>query len=76
MNSLIVNYTQHAELPVAVVTGGTSGIGLAIVHELAADHLVYAIGRNDKKIKDLENKTNIIPIKLDLLDKKRKRKFF
>ena len=76
MNSLIVNYTQHAELPVAVVTGGTSGIGLAIVHELAADHLVYAIGRDDKKIKDLENKTNIIPIKLDLIDKKEREKFF
>lgn len=76
MTSLIKNDTEHAQLPVAVVTGGTSGIGLAIVHELAADHLVYAIGRDEKKIKDLENKENIIPIKLNLLDKKEREDFF
>lgn len=35
-----------SSLPVAVVTGGTSGIGLAIVHNLARDHQVYALGRN------------------------------
>lgn len=74
--SLIKNDTERAQLPVAVVTGGTSGIGLAIVHELAADHLVYAIGRDEKKIKDLENKENIIPIKLNLLDKKEREDFF
>lgn len=76
MTSLIKNDTERAQLPVAVVTGGTSGIGLAIVHELAADHLVYAIGRDEKKIKDLENKENIIPIKLNLLDKKEREDFF
>lgn len=37
----------HISTPrsIAVVTGGTSGIGLAIVKQLAASHLVYALGR-------------------------------
>ena len=30
-------------LPVAVIT---SGIGLAIIHDLARDHRVYALGRS------------------------------
>jgi len=37
-------------LPVAIVTGGNSGIGLETVMLLAADHQVYAIGRNQQTL--------------------------
>jgi len=54
--------------PVAVVTGGTSGIGLAIVQDLARDHQVYALGRNKDSLTALRQRENIEAVELDLLD--------
>jgi len=54
--------------PVAVVTGGTSGIGLAIVQDLARDHQVYALGRNKDSLPALRQRENIEAVELDLLD--------
>jgi NADP-dependent 3-hydroxy acid dehydrogenase YdfG len=55
-------------LPVAIVTGGTSGIGLETVKLLATDHQVYAIGRNPEALQALEKFTNVLPIALDITD--------
>lgn len=55
-------------LPVAIVTGGNSGIGLETVKLLAADHQVYAIGRNQQTLQALEQVTNVIPVALDITD--------
>lgn len=59
---------QPLHLPVAVVSGGTSGIGLAIVEDLARDHHVYALGRNPQSLQQLEGRANITPVALELLD--------
>lgn len=55
-------------LPVAVVTGGTSGIGLAVVHDLAKDHRVYALGRNKDSLIALRLLQNVEAVEIDLLD--------
>ncbi|MCU5772467.1 SDR family oxidoreductase [Erwiniaceae bacterium BAC15a-03b] len=55
-------------LPVAVVTGGTSGIGLAIVHDLARDHYVYALGRNKEALEQLQLLENVEAVDINLLD--------
>jgi NAD(P)-dependent dehydrogenase (short-subunit alcohol dehydrogenase family) len=39
--------------PVAVVTGGSSGIGAEIVRELSHDHLVIAIGRDMDRLEEV-----------------------
>ncbi len=57
-----------SELPVAIVTGGNSGIGLATVKLLAVDHQVYAIGRNPQTLQALESLANVQPIALDITD--------
>ncbi|MFU2319053.1 SDR family oxidoreductase [Rahnella sp. PCH160] len=57
-----------SSLPVAIVTGGTSGIGLAIVHNLARDHLVYALGRNKDSLIALRLIENVEAVEIDLLD--------
>lgn len=54
--------------PVAVVTGGTSGIGLAIVKTLSTTHDVYAIGRAKTALAELSLHDNIKGVALDLLD--------
>ncbi|MFS2225945.1 SDR family oxidoreductase [Pantoea sp. B65] len=55
-------------LPVAIVTGGTSGIGLAIVNDLARDHYVYALGRNKEALIQLRLLQNVEAVEIDLLD--------
>lgn len=54
--------------PVAVVTGATSGIGLAIAQDLAADHQVYALGRSADALAALQQIENVEAVELDLLD--------
>ena len=57
-----------AALPVAIVTGGTSGIGLATVKLLAQDHQVYAIGRNPQILHGLASLAHVQPVTLDITD--------
>ena len=40
-------------LPIALVTGATSGIGLATVQALASDHHIIALARNQQRLDDL-----------------------
>ena len=57
-----------SSFPVAVVTGGTSGIGLAVVHNLARDHRVYALGRNKDSLITLRLIENVDAVEIDLHD--------
>ncbi|WP_081993920.1 SDR family oxidoreductase [Kocuria sp. ZOR0020] len=41
------------QLPVCLVTGATGGIGRAVVEEMAADHHVIAVGRNQDRLAQL-----------------------
>jgi len=67
--------TQQHHRPVAIVTGGTSGIGRAVVIDLAADHQVYALGRSSQALSELESVPDVIPVQLDLLDNDALREF-
>ena len=53
---------------VVIVTGGTSGIGLAIVEDLARDHRVLALGRNPQSLQRLDGVAHVTPVAIDLLD--------
>lgn len=59
---------EQGRRPIALVTGGTSGIGLAIVGDLARDHQVYAIGRRRAETAPLAGHPNVISVSLDLRD--------
>jgi len=67
--------SSSSALPVAIVTGGTSGIGLAIVHNLARDHQVYALGRNKESLLTLRLLQNVEPVEIDLLDFEAQQRF-
>ena len=58
----------QSSLPLAIVTGGTSGIGLAIVKDLARDHHVLALGRDPQRIAQITGLKNITPVAVDLVD--------
>lgn len=44
----------NTPLKIAVVTGATGGMGKHIVADLARDHKVYALGRNQETLDSLE----------------------
>lgn len=67
--------TSSQHRPVAVITGGTSGIGSAIVQELAKTHFVYAIGRSAKALETLNHQENIRGIQLELTDHQAQKQF-
>ncbi|GAA4667220.1 SDR family oxidoreductase [Frondihabitans cladoniiphilus] len=52
--------------PVALVTGGTSGIGRAIVDELRSTHQVVAVGRDAGRLAEVGGLDGVTPLALDL----------
>lgn len=56
------------ELPVAMVTGATGGMGLAIVRDLSIDHHVVAVGRNADLLASLASLPNVSTMALELTD--------
>lgn len=54
--------------PVAVVTGATGGMGRRIVADLARDHDVYALGRNEQGLAALTASTGAHSVRIDLAD--------
>lgn len=53
--------------PVAVVTGATGGMGYEIVRDLARDHEVYALGRNEEALMELAEIDNVNTVATDLV---------
>ena len=69
--------TQMSKLPVALITGTNSGVGLALAVKMAADHMVFAgmRGLSDEKCKNLHDAAtaagvsdNLNVIQLDVCD--------
>ncbi len=57
--------------PVVVVTGASSGIGAATVRDLAADHLVIAVGRDTGRLQQVVSASRagaVVPLGVDLTD--------
>lgn len=61
-----------------LITGGTSGIGLAIAQEFAArDNTVIIIGRNAAKLQEAASmQRNIIPFRCDIAQKEERERLF
>lgn len=58
-----------SERPVALITGGTRGIGLAIAHDLATTHTVYIGGTSEESVKKAqETVPDAQPFVADLTD--------
>lgn len=56
LNADVLDLTSRrtkSSVPVAVVTGGSSGIGAEIVLDLARDHIVLAVGRNMERLQNI-----------------------
>ncbi|AIT59947.1 SDR family NAD(P)-dependent oxidoreductase [Corynebacterium doosanense] len=51
---------------IAVVTGATGGMGREIVADLAQNHHVYALGRDETKLAELGELENVTPLGVDL----------
>ncbi len=49
-----------------VITGTTSGIGLALLKKLSKDNIIFAGYRNEEKIKNWDFKENVIPFYIDM----------
>ena len=58
----------HPSRPLVLVTGGSSGIGLAIAEDLARDREVFALGRSQAKLERLRGRPHIHPVMADLRD--------
>lgn len=54
------------EQRIAVVTGATGGMGREIVTDLARDHRVYALGRNQEKLAQLDGIEGVTALEADL----------
>ncbi|NLZ58639.1 MAG: SDR family oxidoreductase [Corynebacterium sp.] len=52
---------------VAVVTGATGGMGIEIVRDLARDHVVYALGRNEDVLAEVAELDNVIAVHTDIV---------
>ncbi|MDO5619535.1 SDR family oxidoreductase [Kocuria sp.] len=58
-----------SSLPVALVTGATGGIGWCVAEDLARDHRVIAVGRDQRRLAELESLSpRIQTVSADLLD--------
>lgn len=66
--SILDPATFDVHRPLALVTGGASGIGLAIVENLARDREVIALGRSTTKLQALAGRPHIHPVAVDLCD--------
>lgn len=56
------------QLKIAVVTGATGGMGKEIVADLASDHKVYALGRNQETLNSLEQAhENVTALRVDMV---------
>lgn len=61
--------TPSSERPVALITGGTRGIGLAIAHDLATTHTVYIGGTSEASVKKAQQTVpDARPFVADLTD--------
>lgn len=61
--------TTSSERPVALITGGTRGIGLAIAHDLATTHTVYIGGTSEESVKKAQQTVpDARPFVADLTD--------
>lgn len=71
-----MNPETHARIaesaePVVIVTGASSGIGAATVIDLAADHLVIAVGRDEERLAQVVAHSRagaVVPLSVDLTD--------
>ncbi|NQW91369.1 SDR family oxidoreductase [Curtobacterium sp. VKM Ac-2861] len=54
--------------PTAIVTGGTSGIGRAVVEELRRTHEVIAVGRDRVRLDEVGALDHVTAVQLDLTD--------
>ena len=61
--------TTSSERPIALITGGTRGIGLAIAHDLATTHTVYIGGTSEESVKKAQQTVpDARPFVADLTD--------
>lgn len=56
------------QLPVALVTGASSGMGREIARDLARTHHVIAVGRNTARLDEVVAETGATPWNLDVTD--------
>lgn len=59
---------MNTDKPVAIVTGGGSGIGAAVAERLANSHRVVICGRRKDALDAVAARTGAIPIALDVTD--------
>lgn len=58
--------STRVDLPVAIVTGATGGMGRLIVADLARDHRVIAVGRDQSILRQLAHEHGAEPFAADL----------